>query len=158
MQFAYAARWRSSDFRLSLTPYSAPPPAPSTPPITAALPAPGPPSTIAPPAAPTAAPRTAPIAPSFTSSVVLLCGASRAACWLQVSMTAWEGRATGAATTAGVAAGVTRAVVVFGVSSLPDQLATPTPTMSAIVITRFSPMAVPFHGFQALLIIGIAVL
>src|SRR5207237_1813696 len=105
---------RSSGFLFSWTSKGAPPPAPRTPPITALLPAPEPPSACA-------------------------------AGWLHVSITAWDGRPSGGATTA---------VAPFCVPSYPDLFATTTPVRSAVTTTRPSPMAVIFQGFHPVLVMG----
>src|SRR5215471_6948265 len=105
MHAAYASRYRSSCRLFSLSPYSVPPPAPTTPPMAAPWPAPLPPPAMAPPAAPRTAPATAPIPASLTVSTVLSrCPIWTAACWLHASMAACVGAAGAIGTAGGVAA------------------------------------------------------
>src|SRR5437660_6552772 len=160
MHRAYAARYASSCFLFSLSPYSVPPPTPSTPPIAAPLPAPFPPPAIAPPAAPTAAPTTAPIAASLTTSLVLSPSPTCADAYrLQASTTSCVGTAGPACTVRGgagfrlVGRGCWTCRVLAGAFCSaswfePDQFATTRPVISAVAMTSAMASAVIFQGFH----------
>src|SRR5215475_8162131 len=133
--------------------------------MAAPLPAPRPPPAMAPAAAPTAAPARAPTPASFAVSSVL----SReptclAACWLHASMADWVGTTAAGGGLAGRAvwgtgAGVCTAasfdagapvsgVAVFLLTSGPYQLATTSPVIRAVAITRAITIEVKFEGIK----------